>query len=73
MLKKTAVIVFCLAMSALAFYIYQSQQLPDGVEPMSGQSSETVAWLALATSIVTLLVAIVGLIQKVIELRMTKQ
>lgn len=73
MLKKTITIVLFLVISAIGFYIYQSNWLPPNTTPMSGGQSETVAWLALATSIVSLLIAIIGLIQKIIELRGTNK
>lgn len=73
MLKKTITIILFFAVSAIGFYIYQSNQLPPNTTPMSGGNSETVAWLALATSIISLLIAIVGLLQKIIELRAAKK
>lgn len=73
MLKRTGVIIFFIVVSAIAFYIYQTQYLPAGVTPMSGENAEKIAWISLATALVSLLIAIVGLIQKFIELRMVKK
>lgn len=73
MLKKTITIILFFVISAIGFYVYQSNQLPPNTTPMSGGHSETIAWLALATSIVSLLIAIVGLVQKIIELRATEK
>lgn len=66
-LGRTWVIVAAIALSIAAFIIWQSVRVPPGVVPKGGE--ETVAWLALATSIVSLLTAIIGLIERLLANR----
>ena len=66
MLKNTAVIAGLLILSIMTYYLYQHFKIPAGVEPQ-GNSDVWIAWLSLATSVVALITAIVGLIEKVIE------
>ena len=66
MLKKTSVIIFFLLLSTVLYFVYQWIKVPDEVTPMSG-GAETVAWLAFGTSIISLITAIVGLVQKLVE------
>lgn len=66
MLGKTPLIIISLLVSIIGFWIYWYFKAPDGVTPM-GDKSELIAWIALATSIVTLFTAIVGLITKLVE------
>lgn len=66
MLKKTAVIILLVILAIILFYVYDYYKLPEGVEVKSG-NQETIAWVSLATSIVSLLTAVVGLVQKILE------
>lgn len=68
MLKKTPVIIFFFVLSLIAFLLYQQVKVPESVIPQSNQA-ETIAWLSFGTSIVALLTAIVGLIEKIISLK----
>ena len=68
MLKRWSVIVGAAIVALVGFWGYFAYRIPLGVEPM-GDESQTVAWVALATSIVSLLTALTGLVQKLIELR----
>lgn len=68
MLKKTITIVFFLCLAVALYFVYDELKLPDDIEVKS-DSKETLAWLALATSIVSLLTSLVGLVQKLIESR----
>lgn len=66
MLKKTITIVFFLCLAVALYFVYDSLKLPADIE-VKGDPKETLAWLALGTSIVSLLTSIVGLVQKLIE------
>ena len=46
---------------------YQAEHAQIGIEKAA--TSETIAWVALATSVVSLLTALIGLAQKFLELR----
>lgn len=64
--KRLSVIICSLLIAAIGWYFYFKIRIPTGVTPQS-DGSETVAWIALATGIIGLLTAIVGLIQRLIE------
>lgn len=66
MLQRSSVILFLLILSAVLGYIYFQYRVPAGVTPM-GDSSETIAWISLATSIVSMITAIVGLVHKIMD------
>lgn len=68
MLKRWSVIVGAAIFAVLGLCVYFTYRVPSGVEPM-GDQTETIAWISLATSIVGMLAAFVGLAQKLIELR----
>jgi hypothetical protein len=72
-MKRPIVIVALLVIGLAALWYYFSLQLPAGIEPMGDGDSLTMQWLALAISIVSLLSGVVGLIQKIIELRAARQ
>ena len=71
-MKRPAVIVGASIIGFLALIFYFQQMPSDGVEPM-GDESTTMQWLTLAIGIVALMTALVGMIQKIIELRMTSR
>lgn len=71
MLKNTAVIAGLLILSIVAYYLYQHWKVPEGVIP-KGDNAETLAWLALGTSIVSLIGSVVGLIEKIIDFKKSK-
>lgn len=71
-MRRPAVFIGAFVIGILALIIYFQQQPPAGVEPM-GDESPMRQWLTLAIGIVSLLTALVGLIQKVIELRAHKR
>lgn len=60
------VIAFFFVLAIVLYFVYQWLKVPEGVTPMNG-SSETVAWLVFGTSLVSLLTATLGLIQKIVE------
>ena len=68
MLKKAWVIIGAIILSVAAFSIFDRYRIPSGVTPM-GDSGETIAWIALATAIVSMITAIIGLVQKLVEVR----
>ena len=67
-MKSPAVIICALLIGVLALLLYAYQRPPEDVEVMSDQPM-TLHWLTLAIAILSLLTAVVGLIQKIIELR----
>jgi len=71
MLAKNTSILFFLLLAIVLYFVYDWLKIPEGIAPKSG-SKVMEATLALITSIVMLLAAIVGLIQKLIELNMDK-
>jgi len=64
MLKKNSVIIFLLLLALIAFLVYQQIKIPRGVTPL-GDQTEILAWLSLATSIISLITALIGLIEKI--------
>lgn len=68
MLKKTPVIISLLVLSLVAFLVYQQVKTPDGVVAMSEQA-ETTALISLWASIISLIVALMGLVERIISLR----
>jgi hypothetical protein len=54
---------------AIAFIVYFAMRTPTGVTPMGDEGSATIAWISLAVAILTLVTTVVGLIQKLVELR----
>lgn len=66
MLKRTSTIIFLLVLALSAFVIYQDFKIPEGVTPQSNKE-ETIAWLSLLTSIVALITAIIGLLEKLVK------
>jgi hypothetical protein len=68
MLKKPVVIVLAFVISVVGILVYFHFRLPPGVQPM-GDGSDTVSWVALATAVVSMLTAIFGLVQKIVELK----
>lgn len=69
-LKRTGVIVFLLAVGAVAIWLYwNSTATPPGVEP-KGDSMSSTAMIALATSLVSFGASLVGLGMKYLDFRM---
>lgn len=56
------------ATAVLCTLVYYQYRIPPGVAPQS-DNGETIAWISLATAIVSMITAIVGLLQKVLESR----
>jgi len=70
MLKKLWVIIFFIFLSALSTYLYLENKLPEGVVPM-GNSDETYQFIRMLTAIISLFIALIGLFQKLVELKNT--
>lgn len=66
MLKRTGTIIFFLCLAVALYFIYDYFKTPADIE-IKSSSKETLAWVALATSVVSLLTSVVGLIQKIID------
>jgi len=64
MLKKSFVILFLLLLSAVMAYVYFEFRVPEGVTPM-GDSDETIAWISLFTAIISLITALIGIVDKI--------
>lgn len=71
MLAKTSSILFFLFLAIILYFVYDWLTIPAGVSP-KGNSSEMVATISLVSAVVLLLTAIVGLIQKLIELQISQ-
>jgi hypothetical protein len=71
-MKRPVYIVGAAVICVVAFFVYFATRMPEGVAPMDGESSATVNLISLATAIVTLLITILGLVQKLAELRANK-
>lgn len=69
MLKRPMVWgLIALIVGGIALVLYDYYRVPAGLEPMS-DSTETLAWLSLATAVVGLLTGIIGLIKAIVEAR----
>jgi hypothetical protein len=71
-LGRPSYIVGALAVCAIAGFVYFAIRTPEGVTPMNGDGSEAIAWISLAVAVLSLATAVVGLIQRLVELRATK-
>lgn len=71
-MKSPVLIGAAILVSLAAFGVYYYVRPSAGIESM-GAESTTVAYVSLATAIVTLIVAIIGLIQKIIEARTSRE
>lgn len=71
-MRRLTMIICALTIGVLALFLYFQQQPPHGVEVMSDQSI-VLQWLTLAIGLVSLLTGIIGLIQKLIELRQLRR
>ena len=67
-LNKTWVILSAALLAGAAFFVFDRYREPAGVAAM-GDGTETIAWIALATAIVSMITAIIGLVQKILEIR----
>jgi hypothetical protein len=68
-MKRPAVIVGGAVICVIAFIVYFAMRTPEGITSMDGESTATIAWISLAVAILTLVTTVVGLVQKLVELR----
>lgn len=68
MIRKPLFIAAAFVITIICIFFYFHYRLPWGVTPQ-GDSTATVAWVALLTAIVSMVTAVVGLAQKILELR----
>ena len=71
-MKSPVFIGAAVLVSLLAFVVFFYVRPPAGIEPL-GDETTTVAYVSLATAIITLIVAVIGLIQKIIEARASRK
>ncbi len=71
-LKHPGIIISAVVVSAIALAVYLNTRTPADITPLNGDGAETVAWISLVIAVLSLATAVVGLIQKVVELRGTK-
>ena len=69
MIKKPFVIMILLVVSVIGFWLYASLQPPADVQAKGANDNMTAQWLTLAIATVSLLTGVVGLVQKLIELK----
>jgi hypothetical protein len=72
-MKRPAYIIGAAVVCVIAFLVYLATRTPAGVAPMGDESSPSIAWISLAVAILGLATTIVGLIQKLMELRAGKR
>jgi hypothetical protein len=67
-------IIALLVAAVISFVAYRLflPNIPSGIEPKGGDGSATIAYISLATSIVSFLTALVGFFKLVIEKKATK-
>ena len=69
MFKRKPAIIFFFVLSLSAFAVYQYFKIPEGIIPQSNQA-ETIARISFWTSISALAAAVIGLIEKLIGIKM---
>ena len=68
MLKKPIFLVGAIAVALISLWLYFQNRVPPGIAPM-GDGTETIALISLATSVVAMITALIGVIQKFLELK----
>lgn len=71
-MKQPVFIVGAAAIFVIALIVFFATRSPEGVTPMGDEGSPTIAWISLAVAALSLATAVVGLIQKLVELRAGK-
>jgi hypothetical protein len=71
-LGRPSYIVGALAVCVVAGFSYFATRTPEGATPMNGDGSEAIPWISLAVAALSLATAVVGLIQRLVELRASK-
>jgi hypothetical protein len=72
-MRRPALIIGAAVICVIAFIVYLAMRPSGGVTPMGDESSATVAWTSLAVAALSLGTAVVGLIQKLVELRAARR
>ena len=72
-MKRPAYITAAAIVCAMAFIVYFAVRPPGSVTPMGDEGSATIAWISLVIATLSLGTAVVGLVQKLVELRATKR
>ena len=67
--KRPVIMVAAIFIGVLALVIYFTYRTPSGIVQVNGDSSDTIAWISLAVAILSFLTALIGFIQKLVELR----
>ena len=68
---RYALFIGMVLVGLIGLWVYFSNRIPPGVTPQS-DSGETIAWVGLATAIVSLLIALADLAKKLIDFRSNK-
>lgn len=68
MLRGKLAFLVAVLLSMVGFWIYFAYRVPLGLDA-KGNGDENIAWIGLGTAIVSMITVLVGLIQKLIELR----
>jgi hypothetical protein len=72
-MKRPALIVGAAVVCAIALMVYLASRPPESIAPMGDNSPATIAWISLAVAALSLATAVVGLIQKLVELRAARR
>jgi hypothetical protein len=72
-MRRPAFIIGAAVICVIAFIVYFAQRPPAGVDSMGDEKSATIAWISLSVAALSLGTAVVGLIQKLVELRAAKR
>ena len=71
-MKRPAIIIAAAVIGVIALIVYFTTRTPAGITPMDGAPA-TIAWISLAIAILSLATAVVGLIQRLVELRAARR
>jgi hypothetical protein len=72
-MKRPAYIIGAAIICVIAFIVYFALRSADSVTPMGDEASATIAWISLGVAVLSLASAVVGLIQKLVDLRAAKR
>jgi len=72
-MKRPVLIVGAAVVCAIALMVYFATRPPEGIAPMGDDSPATIAWISLAIAALSLATAMVGLVQKLVELRAARR
>lgn len=72
-MKRPALIISAAVIGVIALIVHFATRAPDSITPMGEESSATIAWISLAVAALSLATAVVGLVQKLVELRAVRR